>query len=444
MKVTRMALAAALCALCAAANAQAQVEFVPVDTSAPAENVLVSNHTLLGASQKDGGKGGKGGKGDDRLRLFGDWGNGWELNGHMALGVTLNADNPASRYNGPMTFNDREGEVQFNQTYLSLGREADGSGCGWGWGGRIDLLYGSDYIFTQAAGLETQPDFSNAWNGHRHYGLAMPQAYVELARNDLSVQIGHFYTIMGYEVVDATGNFFYSHAYTMQYGEPFTHTGALATWDYSHDWTLYGGLVNGWDAFDQTTDRLAFLGGFTYDPCDRDYTFTATFISGEQDGFAPPVTVRNGYSLVFDWAINDRLSYVLQHDNFWQEDVFGPGVDAEWYGLNQYFFYTVNDCWTLGARIEWFRDDDGARLGGTTPLRETAFGLPANPTLATAGAAAGHYYNITLGANWSPASCDRLMVRPEVRWDWSGGTVGQPFDSKDSMFTAGMDAILTF
>ena len=55
----------------------------------------------------------------------------------------------------------------------------------------------------------------------------MPQAYAEVGYNDLTVKVGHFYTIIGYEVVPAPDNFFYSHAYTMQYGEPFTHTGML-------------------------------------------------------------------------------------------------------------------------------------------------------------------------------------------------------------------------
>ena len=45
--------------------------------------------------------------------------------------------------------------------------------------------------------------------------------------NDWKIKLGHFYTPIGYEVVPANGNFFYTHAYTMQYGEPFTHTGVL-------------------------------------------------------------------------------------------------------------------------------------------------------------------------------------------------------------------------
>lgn len=479
MKFTRIALAAAACCGFVATGAQAQglrqpgsvqpvaltYDYYAQDNAAPSPSDLAaadsSDLTFVGdVSQKDGkgcgcdskggSKGGKGGKGCstcDPWRLFPEVGNGWTIEGWVAGGATFNADHPTSRYNGPQTFNDRDREFQLNQLYLSMGRDADNGGCGWDWGGRMDLLYGTDYVFTQSAGLELQPDGTNAWNGHRHYGLAMPQVYGEVAYNDLSVKVGHFYTIMGYETVTATNNFFYSHAYTMQYGEPFTHTGALATYNYNCNWDFYGGIVNGWDKFDAVTDKMAFLGGATYTPDHERYTLTGTFISGQEDGIAvvPAPTTRTGYSIVFDYDINCRLKYVLQHDNFWQDNTgVVAGEDAEWYGINQYLFYTVNDCWKLGVRAEWFRDDDGARAAGFgSPIRESAAFNGAGNAIPQA-AAAGNYYNITVGANWTPRS--NLTVRPELRFDWSDGTIGQPYDdfTKDSQMTAALDAILVF
>ena len=91
---------------------------------------------------------------------------------------------------------------------------------------------------------------------------AIPQLYVEAGYGDLSVKAGHFYTIIGYEVVQATGNFFYSHAYTFNFSEPFTHTGVLATYNANDNVTVYGGYTLGWDSgFDDNGD--AFLGGIS-------------------------------------------------------------------------------------------------------------------------------------------------------------------------------------
>src|SRR5690606_3405402 len=115
----------------------------------------------------------------------------------------------------------------------------------------------------------------------RFYGLAMPQVYGEVGYNDLSVKIGHFYTIIGYEVVTAPGNFFYTHAYTMQYGEPFTHTGALATWKANDQLSLMGGFHFGWDNFDNYYDRASFLGGATFTSSDGNSSLAYALTVGD-------------------------------------------------------------------------------------------------------------------------------------------------------------------
>ncbi len=64
-------------------------------------------------------------------------------------------------------------------------------------------------------------DFQDSFD-HGAFHWAMPQAYGTVAYDKLSVKVGHFYTPAGYEVVPATGNFFYSHAFTWNFTEPFT------------------------------------------------------------------------------------------------------------------------------------------------------------------------------------------------------------------------------
>ena len=378
-------------------------------------------------------------------RLFPEIGCGWSLTGWVAVGATANADRPGTRLNGPVTFNDRA-NFQGNQFYTSFGRDVDTDGCGMSWGARVDLMFGSDFFFTQAVGLETHDDGRRHWNrSGNQYGWALPQAYGEVAFNNLSVKLGHFYTIIGNEVVTAPDNFFYSHAYTMQYGEPFTHTGGLATWQFADNLALYGGLVNGWDKFDATSDRVSFLGGFTYTPSDERFSLTATMIHGDEDGSTGIINqTRTMYSVVLGFDINDRWSYLLQHDNGWN-NLAGANLDQEWYGVNQYLFYTINDCWKVGLRGEWFRDDDGSRMS-SIPLRNGPGGpvLPAGVGAMGPAAFAGNYYNVSAGLNWTPSP--NIIVRPELRLDWSDGTAVAPFDNftKDSQLTAAFDAILLF
>lgn len=383
-------------------------------------------------------------------RLFRQGDGCWNVFGWVDAGVTANGQFNDSRYNGVTTFNDRH-EGMLNQFYLVTERSIDTGGCGFDWGGRVDLLYGSDYIFTQATGLETNPDGTNAWNGSPFYGLAMPQAYAEVGYSNLSAKLGHFYTPIGYESVMAPSNFFYSHAYTHQYGEPFTHTGALATYRINDNASLIGGVVNGWDAFDRVSDPLAYIGGMTWTNGEAlSVAFTA--ITGEEPtlalspaagGFTP----RHMYSLVVSYQINDCWNYVIQHDLGHQDDAAAlapniPGIGAnphaEWYGINQYLFRKINDCWTAGFRFEWFRDDDGVRVTGIRPDA-------GHPLFAVPGQFAGNFYEMTAGVNWKPNQ--NIIVRPEVRYDWYDGlnlTGIEPFSdgNRTDQFLAGLDVIV--
>jgi hypothetical protein len=358
-------------------------------------------------------------------RLFCQKECGWNVYGWANGGVMANFHNPPDHFNGPVTFADRD-YGQFNQLYGVIEKTVDTGGCGWDWGGRMDVLFGSDYVFTMATGLELTDDAAPKWNqkvfpgtiSNPEYGLALPQIYGEVAYNDLSVKVGHFYTVLGYEVVPATGNFFYTHAYTMQYGEPFTHTGALATYKYSETTKLVGGVVNGWDHFDRVVDTGAGIGGIAWDGGEGlTVAYNVIFSPNEPVFFGPnagALTNRNCASLVigYTFGCDDEWQYVFQNDVGWQHNAnafpgVAPGVatSAEWYGINQYLFYTINDCWKAGLRAEWFRDDDGARVTGLRNPNNSIFG----------DNFVGNFYEISVGMNWTPSA--NLTVRPEIRYD---------------------------
>lgn len=361
--------------------------------------------------------------------------------GWIAAGGSFADGDPSSKYIGPVTFNDLN-ELQGNQAYAFIERKIDNGGCGFDIGGRIDALYGTDHRFTMARGLETTGAFGPKWNkgGSNTYGLALPQAYLEVAYNDVSFKLGHYYTIIGYETVMAPDNFFYSHAYTMQYGEPFTHTGALGSYQATDELTLYAGVDRGWDNWLDDNANESIMWGAAWDSgCGT--TITATGTWGKE--FATVGAARNDdrtlVSVVVSQDINSRLTYVLQTD-IGRQDNGAPanGQSAEWYGLNQYLTYKINCCWTAGLRMEWFRDDDGTRVTGL------GFGNP------IAGSQfAGNFYEITLGLNYQ-RNCN-LTIRPELRYDEYVGQrspvaaalpYGDGVDTKQ--FSAAVDLIFTF
>ena len=349
--------------------------------------------------------------------LFPELGRGVRVGGWLSGGATVNADGLQSgNGNFPVQLGNVSDGFIGNQIWGFIARDAE-LGQGIDWGFRVDYVYGTDGPDTQTFG-DRGWDFG--WTTSRDYGSAIPQIYFELTFDRLRAKFGHFFTPVGFEAIPAPANFFYSHAMTFYYGEPFTNTGVLLDYTANSTMRAYGGYVTGWDgSFENRTGAHMFLGGLSWTPSDYmalDYMVTA-------GRFGNGSVLNNGnlymHSLVFKVQVSDRLQYVLQTDYSRNFDL-PAGAVAEWYGINNYAFYELNDCWEVGARIEWFRDKDGTRL----PV-------------------AGNYYEATAGLNWKPTA--NLRVRPEVRWDWYQGT-GTPFDNgtEKSLVTFGCDFILQF
>jgi hypothetical protein len=311
-------------------------------------------------------------------------------------------------------FNSRPDEYQLHQAWLWAEKAIDTSN-GFDIGGRIDYMYGTDSQDTQAFGIDND-HWDNDWDNGADYGHAMPQLYLEAGYGDLSVKVGHFYTIIGWEVVTAPDNFFYSHAYTMYNSEPFTHTGALATLSVSDDLEVYGGYVLGWDSgFEDNGD--AFLGGASL-ALNDDISLTYATVGGR---FADKAGVtEKGYmhSVVADVALTDSLQYIFQSDVLDTEDQDGQGV-RNTFGINQYLIYSLSDCLAAGGRFEWY-DQEGvfSNYGNDTDL-----------------------YALTMGLNVKPHA--NVVIRPEIRWDWDDDEVAG-LDEGDDQTTFGIDTIFLF
>ena len=361
---------------------------------------------------------------------------GVNVHGWINGGFMGNTSSPNSRFNGPYNAVDRSNEAMLNQMYMIV--EKGLPDCGMGVGGRVDFLYGEDYLLAESIGIEKRQDGSAHWNS-QYYGIAFPQAYVSVGSNHLNFQVGHFYSVVGYEGVMAPDNFFYSKSLSYQFAGPFTHWGGQVNWRPNDAWTFQLGLHNGWDAFDRVSDDIGVVGKVRYDCRCSDAWTSFAVVSGKDyndlAGVAPTqnFTNRTRYSWLVSVPLGCRTEYVFHHWLGFQEHGAPDGGQAEWYGVDQYLYYTLNDCWKAGARFEMFRDEEGTRVGLNRPSN------PNTPPFA------GNFYSLSLGMNWTPNS--NLTVRPEIRADWYDGSAAvQPFDdgTDDSQFLLGVDAILRF
>jgi hypothetical protein len=398
----------------------------------------------------------------------------------------LGANSWGTPFNGPITMADRSWQGQLNQLYVVTERETDAE-TGWDLGGRVDLLFGTDYFYTTALGFDAYPlqplgiENIASWAFSKDYGLAMPQLYADVAYRDVSLRFGHFYSILGFEEVPAIGNFFYTHAFSMQFS-PFTFTGFLGSWKANDQVTFYSGITTGWNNFFDGQPMVSdyailnpdypgagstasYLGGIELQSSDGSQTLLIATTTGNEvttisrnpaDGSL--VGNRSLISTVYTNRLSDRLFYVFQNDNAWQFNAnvapgnMGqqPGL-AQWYSFINYLFWEFSPQWEGGVRLEYFRDNNGYIV--SAPLRsESQLGNPGYWT----GGFAGSFWELTFGLNWYPNN--NWVIRPELRYDWFtpntpttplpyGKPLGQGINvggNQTGQFYAGCDVIWQF
>ncbi len=408
----------------------------------------------------------------ERLKDSGIRGGGW-----VNAGATYNPSNPDNGYNGTVTFADRANRFQLNQFNVYVQRTVVTEGKAFDLGGRFDFMFGTDAIYTQAFGVPPfdvnsgQPLQRGHWDldlccsSTRTYGIALPQAYLEAylpVGNGLNVKAGHFYSPTGYETVPAPDNFFYTHAYTFNNGEPFTHTGVVGNYTVNANWSVMGGAITGsatggWDGgFDRELGNWGGIGGITWISDDKrtSANITGTYSETSSRSNRP----WGMYNIVLQHRLTPKTHLVLHHVHGYAGGVLlgGAPKNTEWYGISTHVYYDLLNDLSVGIRGEWFRDRDGFRV--PSPFRVVAAlnsrgssfaGDPSGVVIAPAD-----YYAITFGMNWKPAKrlkldwklMQKLNLRPNIRYDRADGLdqSHRPFDNRKDQIVFSLDAIIPF
>ncbi len=320
MKIGKLALSALIASACFAGSAFGQQGRSPYQTvsfsescaCAPeAESCDVGCDSLCGDDSCDscglGGLGLLGGLGECCL------GDPWKLCDGDICGWTIGGWTSVGYHTArTASFDTYDGRVQLAQQWLYAEKVADGE-CGLGFGGRIDYLYGTDAPDTQAFGVNNG-HWDTSWdnNDNSGYGHALPQVYGEVAYGNLSAKVGKFFTIIGQEVVAATGNFFYSRQFTFYNAEPFTHTGVLTNYKIDDDTSVWNGYVLGWDSgFEDNGD--AYIGGISRTLNDYQSLIFTTALGRFNDR----VGARERGE-IFSWivttSLTDNLTHIVQTD----------------------------------------------------------------------------------------------------------------------------------
>ncbi|QUD90058.1 outer membrane beta-barrel protein [Phenylobacterium montanum] len=354
------------------------------------------------------------------------WASTIKWSGHVEFGLTSNPDSPSNGLNYGQLFTDRANQFLLNSVALNVERDVDTSSKTLDVGFKVQAAYGSDSRYTQLIG-----EFNRSINSRNQFDIV--EAHVDahapwLTAGGMELHAGILPTLEGVEVMDPTGNFFYSKSYLFNFGIPLKYTGVMTETHVSPLLDVYAGLDSGVNTFLGTggggnDGKVHFHGGFGLNF--KNVTVLATTQIGAEDyayDASGKVTGTNKMRYLNDavitWKVNDKLTSTTDV-NYIYDDL----LKASGGGVTEYLTYPISSTVTLGGRAEIWRDDKNFYTAGFPGKFdfinfEGGYG-PSSPVFLSASNAT--FFEFTVGINYKPAGLpkmiDGLTFRPELRYD---------------------------
>jgi hypothetical protein len=228
---------------------------------------------------------------------------------------------------------------------------------------------------------------------------------------------GKFATLIGAEVIESPSNMNYSRSYLFGLAIPFTHTGVLYQTEVSGI-GLAGGIVNGWDNFDDNNDSKSYMAQVAVPMGDKGSVSVQGIYGAEETDNEHDM--RGLIDLVASFSPSDGLDLVFNADWGNEENAALDGSDANWWGAAAYIDAMLTDTFGVAGRAEFFSDSDGAR------------GLDAD------------VWEVTITGH--QAYGDNAMARLEARYDSASRDIFEDGDGKgqDNQITLAGEIIVTF
>jgi hypothetical protein len=346
------------------------------------------------------------------------------ISGRVEGSYTYGFSSPLGNTLTGRAFDFEHEDLTLNQIGVYVERAIDGGK--FDVGGRIEWIWGADSRLIHSLGLfdhygvNEGPD--NQWD--------LNQAYLDVGfGGGFVVRAGKFNTPAGYEVIDPTGNDLFSHSFLFSYAIPFTHTGVLLKQKVSDEFDYTVGVIRGWDtSLEDNNGTTSYLGSIHTKMPDGSQEFALTVIAGpEQAGDND--NWRTLVDLIYIRKLGDDLKLVFNGDYAYEANSAASvgGSDAQWWGAAGYLVKQVDPHVAVVGRVEYFNDQDGARLTGSvggTSLYEGTLGLQITPFP-------------------EDAYAKFLVIRPEIRCDYSEKRF---FDGGTDRFqvSAAIDAVYKF
>ncbi len=273
---------------------------------------------------------------------------------------TENNNHPTDSANGQLNdlynFNDRADAVELSALKLTLNHDPAPVGA------HFDFIYGRTNGLVNA-GLQ---------------GNYIEQAFISVkppAAKGFEADFGKFVTSAGAEVIEAKDNWDYSRSLLFSWAIPYFHTGLRTSMPVSKTETIGVQLVNGWNNVTKNDGWITV--GLTSAYVKTKYTWNLNFYTGPEHA-----TPAHGYRNLVDTELlltpNTKFNAYINYDYGANQDAIvgtapyttGDNKLNQWQGVALALHEQFSATMAIGARYEYFDDENGFATGAVQHLNE--------------------------------------------------------------------------
>jgi hypothetical protein len=336
-------------------------------------------------------------------------------NGFVDVYYSRNFNSPSNQMNQLRNFDIYENQFGLNLAKLTVQEQAQPVGF------RVDLAFGTGNDIVQGI-LNPLTGATVPSSSTLNF---VEQAYLTAVvpvGSGLTVDIGKFTTMMGYEVIESNGNWNESRSLLFAWAIPYYHMGMRLTYPLASNFTASLHIVNSWNTVIDNNDSKSIGLGLNYSPFSAT-TITLNGMSGVEQPTGTSSGNRSVGELIVTQQIGDNLTIALDAD-YGQESI--NGSLNLWKGIAAYVKCNIDIKSDLALRGETYSDPNGYTTGA----------MFSHPT----------YQEITLTYEYRP--WDNIVVRFEGRDDFANGSAfissGSALPTESSQPTLLIGVITTF
>jgi hypothetical protein len=298
----------------------------------------------------------------------------WEENvlfGYIENSIVWNTGRASRGNHNELRYYDFEGGYTFNVAEFSIKKDPS-ENYPFGYG--LVLTAGipgtsNDSQKNHALGIFREDDDQFAFRNTPNFDLQEAYGSYQIpVGSGLTLKAGKFVTLLGYEVIESPNNLNFSRSFLFSFSTPFTHVGALLTYQPLSWLSLTAGTVVGWDVARDNNSAMSYTGQIGTTPI-KNLTVNLNWITGPEQNHQ-----NDNRRTVLDWVVNytaiKNLTLGLNVDYGWEIDeavLAASGTrgdnDASWWGWAAYAAYDWTEALRTALRLEYFKDAQSVRTG---------------------------------------------------------------------------------